>query len=1150
MSKMYVIKRDGRKENVFFDKITQRVTNMCWDLNMDFVDPVQISQKVVQGLYAGVTTEELDKLAAETAASYATHHPDFNKLAARIEISNLQKKTTSSFSTLAKQLVEYIHPITNEPAPLLSEKVFGIIQENAERIDQAINYDRDFDLDYFGFMTLCKSYLLRMHDQIAERPQHMFMRVALGIHMNDIDAALETYDMMSQKYFIHATPTLFNAGTPHPQMSSCFLLTMKDDSIGGIFDTLKNCATISKHAGGIGLSIHNIRAEGSYIRGTNGKSNGIVPMLRVFNETSRYVDQCFLPSTPIFTEQGMHPIGSIVAGDRVLNANGVYDTVESVHTSSYSGTMCQLNIRSAMEPVVVTQEHLVLVLRNQKRRLSYDVIRKRLDANRIRPEYVAAKDLTPDDMVAFPIPNQVADIPSLSTADLRMIGIMIGDGHVSQTTMDQYVALDATKKQDVADFVMSYLDSKLVRYGIHDVGRNTMRYTWRAGNGFPITRAMIYSQSNDKQVHPTLLNLGVDKCLALVRGILETDGCIRGKATSELTLEMASQNVIRSVRHLLLRCGILTSGYARNRVGEEHTTKYGDTIRTTKPTWVLRIPRHPILCEALNIEPGKFRKVFRYKDMLFSRINTIEHCQVKDQLVIDLRMTNQDTPSYVTDVGVAHNGGGKRKGSFAIYLEPWHADIERFLELKKNHGKEEHRARDLFYALWIPDLFMERVKADASWSLFCPNEAPGLFDVHSDAFRVLYTKYEATPGLAKKTMKARDLWYMICRSQIETGVPYMMYKDACNAKSNQQNLGTIRSSNLCTEIVEYTSPDEVAVCNLASINLSKFVKDAYTSHATYDFEALERIAQIVTKNLNRVIDQNFYPVEEAYNSNMRHRPIGIGVQAFADTLAMMRLPYESPKAKTLNKHIFETIYFGAVTASMELAKRLAPYRTFAGSPMSQGKFQFDLWNVKPTFGHDWETLRQNVIKHGVRNSLLVAPMPTASTSHILGNNECFEPFTSNMYARRVLAGEFTVVNKHMLRDLIEHDLWTSDIRNKVIAHGGSVQNIPDIPSWIKDLYKTVWEIKQKHVLDMAADRGPFICQSQSMNVHLAEPTFKILNSMHFYAWSRGLKTGMYYLRTRPKATAIQFTVDQQALQSSSGKSPPIEEEEECLMCGS
>jgi ribonucleoside-diphosphate reductase alpha subunit len=786
---MYVIKRDGRKENVFFDKITQRVTNMCWDLNMDFVDPVQISQKVVQGLYAGVTTEELDKLAAETAASYATRHPDFNKLAARIEISNLQKKTTSSFSTLAKEMATYIHPITNEPAPLLSEKVCGIIQENAERIDQAIDYDRDFDIDYFGFMTLCKSYLLRMHDQIAERPQHMFMRVALGIHMDDIDAALETYDMMSQKYFIHATPTLFNAGTPHPQMSSCFLLTMKDDSIGGIFDTLKNCATISKYAGGIGLSIHNIRAEGSYIRGTNGKSNGIVPMLRVFNDTARYIDQ----------------------------------------------------------------------------------------------------------------------------------------------------------------------------------------------------------------------------------------------------------------------------------------------------------------------------------------------------------------------------GGGKRKGSFAIYLEPWHADIESFLELKKNHGKEEHRARDLFYALWIPDLFMERVKADESWSLFCPNEAPGLCDVHSEEFRALYAKYESTPGLPRKTVRARELWHKICRSQIETGVPYMMYKDACNSKSNQQNLGTIRSSNLCTEIVEYTSPDEVAVCNLASINLSKFVKNEYTSHASYDFESLKTIAQIVTKNLNRVIDRNFYPVEEARNSNMRHRPIGIGVQAFADTLAMMRLPYESAKAKTLNKHIFETIYFGAVTASMELSKVHEPYTTFPGSPISQGKFQFDLWNVKPTFGHDWETLRQNVIKHGVRNSLLVAPMPTASTSHILGNNECFEPFTSNMYARRVLAGEFTVVNKHMLRDLIAHDFWTDDIRNMVIAHGGSIQNVPTIPSWIKDLYKTVWEIKQKHVLDMAADRGPFICQSQSMNVHLAKPTVKTLNSLHFYAWSRGLKTGMYYLRTRPKATAIQFTVNQQALQSSSDQAPPIkveEEEEECLMCGS
>eukprot|EP00750_Incisomonas_marina_P025764 INCI5662.2.p1 GENE.INCI5662.2~~INCI5662.2.p1 ORF type:complete len:811 (+),score=153.52 INCI5662.2:149-2581(+) len=810
MPKMYVLKRNGTQEEVKFDKITSRLMKLCTGLNPDYVDPVVIAQKVVQGVYSGVTTEELDTLAAETAASFATQHPDFNKLAARIEISNLHKKTDNKFSELAKKLHSYVHPVTGKPAALLADDVFEVIMENAAEIDAAIDYDRDFEFDYFGFMTLCRSYLLKMNGKISERPQHLFMRVSIGMHKKDLKSALQTYNLMSQKYFIHATPTLFNSGTPRPQMSSCFLLTMKDDSIDGIFETLKRCASISKYAGGIGLSMHKIRAQGSYICGTNGSSNGLVPMLRVFNDTARYVDQ----------------------------------------------------------------------------------------------------------------------------------------------------------------------------------------------------------------------------------------------------------------------------------------------------------------------------------------------------------------------------GGGKRKGSFAIYLEPWHADVEEFLELKKNHGKEENRARDLFYALWVPDLFMERVKANKEWSLFCPNEAPGLADVHSEEFETLYKKYEATPGLARKTMKAQSLWMKICQSQIETGTPYMLYKDACNRKSNQQNLGTIRSSNLCTEIMEYTAPDEVAVCNLASVNLSKFVKNAYGPDRSFDFDELVRITRVVAKNLNRVIDANFYPVEEAYNSNMRHRPVGIGVQGLADTFAMMRLPFESDGARQLNKDIFEALYYGAVTASMEVAKVEGPYKTYEGSPMSKGKFQFDLWGVTPSSRFDWATLRADVLKHGVRNSLLIAPMPTASTSQILGNNECFEPFTSNVYARRVLAGEFTVVNRHMLRDLIEGGFWTEEIRNQIIADGGSVQNVHALPQELKDLYKTVWEIPQKHMLQLAIDRAPFICQSQSLNVHMAAPTMPKMSSMHFFAWKNGLKTGMYYLRTRPKANAIQFTVDKKALAATRAKNAAAKnaaltkgvaandipavvkpklhviEQEECLNCGS
>lgn len=783
-SRMYVIKRDGSQEDVKFDKITARISKLCYGLDTKYCDPIKVAQKVVMGVFPGVTTSQLDELAAETAAYASTQHPDFSKLAARISVSNLHKSTSDSFTKTIERLRSHIHPKTGKKSPLIAEDVFEIIMNNAEKLNEAVKYERDFEYDFFGFKTLERAYLLKINGEIAERPQHMLMRVSVGIHKEDVDKAIETYNLMSQKFFTHATPTLFNAGTPRPQMSSCFLVCAKSDSIEGIYDTLKTCACISKYAGGIGVNIHNIRAKDSYVAGTNGHSNGIVPMLRVFNDTARYVDQ----------------------------------------------------------------------------------------------------------------------------------------------------------------------------------------------------------------------------------------------------------------------------------------------------------------------------------------------------------------------------GGGKRKGSFAMYLEPWHADIEEFLELRKNHGKEEARARDLFYAMWIPDLFMERVQADGQWTLFCPNEAPGMADVYGDKFKTLYEKYEAD-GLGRKSMRAQDLWYQILNSQVETGTPYMLFKDACNIKSNQKNLGTIKSSNLCTEIIEYTAPDEVAVCNLASINLRKFVK---MEEQEYDFKALYEVTRVVLRNLNRVIDNNFYPVKEAENSNFRHRPVGIGVQALADTFMELRMPFESPEARQLNRDIFETIYYGACAESMELAKEEGHYETFPGCPMSEGIFQFDMWNEKPNpkLGWDWDTLKSNVIKHGVRNSLMVAPMPTASTSQILGNNECFEPYTSNIYSRRVLAGEFTIVNKHLLTDLLKRGLWTAEVRNQIIADRGSVQNVKIIPDDLKALYKTVWEIKQRCIIDMAADRGAFIDQSQSLNIHMAEANIGKLTSMHFYSWKRGLKTGMYYLRTQPKANAIQFTVDQDALKKSRNEVAEPVEEEDCLMCGS
>ncbi|MFM6936012.1 MAG: ribonucleoside-diphosphate reductase subunit alpha [Flavobacteriales bacterium] len=773
---MYVVKRDGRKEAVKFDKITARIVKMCYGLD-PLVSPEAVAMKVIEGIYDGVSTSDLDNLAAEVAAAKTIDHPDYALLASRIAVSNLHKETKKTFSEVIEDLHLYIDPKTNQNASLVADDVYAIIQENKEALDSSIIYDRDFRYDYFGFKTLTRSYLMRLNGKIAERPQQMLMRVAVGIHKHDIASAIKTYNLMSEGWFTHATPTLFNAGTPKPQMSSCFLLTMKEDSIEGIYDTLKSCAQISQSAGGIGLAIHDIRATGSYIKGTNGTSNGIVPMLRVFNDTARYVDQ----------------------------------------------------------------------------------------------------------------------------------------------------------------------------------------------------------------------------------------------------------------------------------------------------------------------------------------------------------------------------GGGKRKGSFAMYIEPWHADVFDFLDLKKNHGKEEQRARDLFFALWIPDLFMQRVKENGDWTLMCPHECPGLSDTHSAEFEALYTKYEKE-GKGRKTIKAQDLWFKILESQIETGTPYMLYKDAANAKSNQQNLGTIKSSNLCTEIIEYTAPDEVAVCNLASIALPKYV----TEEGTFDHDKLFEVTYQATLNLNRIIDENFYPVEAAKNSNLRHRPIGLGVQGLADAFILLGLPFESEEARALNREVFETIYFASMTASKDLAKVEGPYETIKGSPVSKGIFQFDMWGVTPTNRWEWDILKEEVKKHGVRNSLLLAPMPTASTAQILGNNECFEPYTSNIYTRRVLSGEFIIVNKHLLKDLVREGLWNKDMRQKIMTANGSIQNINEVPQRLKDLYKTAWEISQKAIIDQAADRGAYICQSQSLNIFMENANFGKLTSMHFYGWEKGLKTGMYYLRTKAATDAIKFTVEKTVIEEPTAKS--LEEQAAAIAC--
>ena len=795
---LQVINRAGERVDVRFDAISEKMANLAQDLDLNWIDTGQIAKMVIEGLYDGVTTKELDQLAAETSASLVSNHPDYSRLAAMIAVDDLHRSTLDSFSELVEILYAYTDPETKKQAPLVSEELLNVVRENKEIFDSHINYKRDFNYDYFGFKTLARSYLLKINGEVAERPQHMLMRVAIGIHSNDVEKALETYDLMSEGWFTHATPTLFNAGTTKPQLSSCFLLTMQDDSLEGIYNTLHQCAKISKSAGGIGLSVHPIRSKGSYIKGTNGTSNGLVPMLQVFNATARYVDQ----------------------------------------------------------------------------------------------------------------------------------------------------------------------------------------------------------------------------------------------------------------------------------------------------------------------------------------------------------------------------GGGKRKGSCAIYLEPWHPDIFDWLDLRKNHGKEELRARDLFYALWTPDLFMQRVEENGDWSLFCPNECAGLHDAYGDEFNELYYKYESE-GLARKTVKARELWDAVVSTQIETGTPYMLYKDAANKKSNQKNLGTIRSSNLCTEIMEYTSPDEVAVCNLASIALPKFVD---VENMKFDHQRLYDVTYKITYNLNRVIDVNYYPVPEAERSNLRHRPIGIGVQGLADTFAMLKYNFDGDDASQLNKDIFETIYFAALSCSADLSIRDGPYESYPGSPASKGILQFDMWGVTPESGNwNWDELKTKIMDTGIRNSLLLAPMPTASTSQILGNNECFEAFTSNLYTRRTLSGEFVILNKHLVKDLIDANLWSLTLKDKILEGKGSIQNIEEIPEKIRMLYKTTWEIKQKTIIDMSADRGAYIDQSQSLNIHMTDANSAKVSSMHFYGWKKGLKTGMYYLRTKAAVDAIQFTLEKDKMVDSTVKglkdraediesmdqiACSIDNPDDCLSCGS
>ena len=1551
-NEMRVTKRNGELEDVSFDKILKRIKVLGQEAGIH-LNYSSLAMKVIDQLYDKIETTKLDELTAEQCASLSTQHPDYATLAGHVIISNHQKNTSDCFSYVMSSLYNFKNA-HGERKPIVSENLWQFLQQHENEINETIKYDRDYLIDYFGFKTLEKSYLFKIGNKVVERPQHMWMRVAIGIHgdpnNNDQEKCLqlvkETYDLMSLKYFTHATPTLFNAGTHKQQLSSCYLVALEDDSIDGIFNTLKDCANISKWAGGIGLHIHNIRAKGTHILGTNGTSNGLVPMLRVFNNTARYVDQCVHPETIIYTEKGPIKIENCSYNEtNIYNLNGDLETIENILEHPYDGEIYNIDTMHSIDTLKITPEHPIFVLKGQKKGLKYSMIENRIKKNLVKFEWCEAKYLTSDDMIIYRIPDYFKDIKNINEDDCYMYGILLGDGCMNNNDQNGYISLHTENKKHILDFIISYFEKRYIEYRIN-VDEYTTRIRWNRSINMPFRYSDLYDDNKEKYIHYKWLNLPVSKCKFILKGLIHTDGCIY----KEIMFDNTSRKLIESTRFIALKMGILTSGYVRDRIGESHQTKKG-IITNKKISYCLRIPKTKEICDLFNIEyiKNQFFKFFKYENYLLSRIKHIK-IEKYSGVLYDLQMKEEH--NYMLHNGIVHNGGGKRSGSFAIYLEPWHADIEDFLEMKKNHGDEEQRARDLFYALWIPDLFMERVKDNGKWCLFCPHECPGLADVYGDKFVELYTTYENS-GKARKTMNARDLWLKILDSQMETGTPYLLYKDAANKKSNQQNLGTIKSSNLCvapetliltdnghveiqtlenqnvnvwngeewsnviikktgeeqelidiytddgsklsctpyhkfyiqnnyslnsiievqaidlkpqdriikceypvidgpetflypythgffcgdgtytnityeeerqckfislkshffckrhlpyetdtylcnanfsllnddnlkcqaisytkkptaylygdkkkllpfiekrsytentsndriniqlpvdinekfdvpsyncslkdklewfagycdadgciskngtneqlqissinktfleqiklllqtcginpkvklihdrresylpdghggykyfdrqilyrllitscdlyklytlgftpkrlilsgnkpnrdakqfikilkiennnrmddtycftepkrhmgifngiitgqcSEIIQYSDDKETAVCNLASIALPTFVDK---KAKTFDFDKLIQVTKVITNNLNRVIDINFYPTEKTKTSNLKHRPIGIGVQGLADTFILLDIPFHSEEAKSINKQIFETIYFAALTKSNEIAierynlmKSLShteklkymnicennvynwktnldtfggSYSSFVGSPASKGILQFDMWGVTPSDKFDWKTLKESIQTYGLRNSLLVAPMPTASTSQILGFNECFEPFTSNLYSRRTLAGEFVVVNKYLMKELIDLGIWNENVKNNIIANKGSIQQLTNIPEHIRNKYKIVWEIPMKHLIDMAAERGVFICQSQSMNLWLEDPTYNTLSSMHVYSWKKGLKTGIYYLRRKAKHQAQQFTIEPDKKENSTTEST----EEVCEMC--
>lgn len=1109
-NEMLVTKRNGDLETIEFDKILKRLKSAGQEVGIQ-INYTALVMKVIDQLYDKIPTTKIDDLTAEQCASMSSIHTDYNILAGRIVVSNHHKNTSNSFSEVMSKLYNYLDK-QDKSSPLISEELYKISQKYSVDLDELCNYNQDYLIDYFGFKTLEKSYLMKINGKIMERPQHMWLRVAIGIHGDNMEKVYETYNYMSKKFFTHATPTLFNAGTPRPQNSSCFLQSMESDSIEGIYNTLKDCALISKWAGGIGLHIHNVRASGSHIRGTNGSSNGIVPMLRVFNHTAKYVDQCLDPDTIVYTKRGILPIKNIVVGDEVITDDGNFYEIGKVLDNNYFGDMYELDIKHTLNPLKLTDMHPLWTIKNDMNIQSdFISIKNMLDRNLITPEFIEVKNINRNDFIGFPIPQYEKDNIHFTEEDCRFYGILLSIGDIYNTNNIYCLVLNKEKQANTILFVKEYLSKLNIDITYSKKNNKYLTISWNRTSIFKFTYEMCYDNNNKRNVMSSILHLPKSKILQFIKGILETDGII---TDNKITLVMTSKNIIESVRYMLLRLSILTSGAVGDIISEQIN-------------YILYIPTKPIICNLIPENQVKLSTnftFFEHNKYLFSIVNKNTLISNYSGRVIDIEVDNENHHNFLTHNGLVKNGGGRRHGSFAIYLEPWHADIELFLQMRKNHGDEELKARDLFYALWIPDLFMERIKNNGKWTLMCPDECPGLSDVYGEEFDKLYIKYE-TEGKGRNTMNARDLWFQVLDAQMETGTPYLLFKDAVNRKSNQKNVGTIKSSNLCTEITEYSDDTETAVCNLASIALPSYL-DHSREPPTFDYEKLHEVTKVVTENLNRIIDVNYYPTEKTRKSNMRHRPIGIGIQGLADVFIMMNMAFTSEEAKEVNRKIFETMYHAALERSCELAKKEGSYETFVGSPTSQGILQFDMWDFDPTnIRYDWTKMREQIKEYGLRNSLLLAPMPTASTSQILGFNECFEPITSNIYSRRTIAGEFIMTNKYLMHDLIKINLWNEKIKNNIIANNGSIQHIEIIPENIREKYRTVWEIPMKTVIDMAADRGVYICQSQSMNTWIEEPNYNTLTSMHFYSWKKGLKTGMYYLRRRAAHQAQQFTIE-------------------------